>query len=123
VENMTIGKQKLTAETLILIGVVVGVLHLQEGFVALFLFKNNEPISAWILIIAGPLSTLPATIQAYFNKRIGGWWLIISSIISLGFFFYLTEDKTNMTFILMNVLPMFLLGFGFLQLPENVSEA
>ena len=119
--KMTIEKQKIPTGALILIGVVVGIFHLQEGIMAIFVFKNNEPISSWIFMISGPLSTLPATITAYFNKRIGGWWLIFSGIISLCFFFYLAEDRTNMTFILMNVLPMLLLGFGFLKLPEYQS--
>ena len=122
VRKMTIEKQKIPTGALILIGVVVGFFHHIEGITAIFVFKNNEPISSWIFMITGPLSTLPATITAYFSKRIGGWWLILSGIISLGFFFYLAEDRTNMTFILMNVLPMLLLGFGFLKLPENKPE-
>jgi uncharacterized membrane protein HdeD (DUF308 family) len=119
---MTNENQKIITGALFLVAVVVGLLHHQEGVAAIFVFKNNEPISSWIFIFTGPLSTLPATIVAYFNKKIGGWWLILGGLISLVFFFLLTEDRTNMTFVMTNVLPMFLLGCGFLKMSAYKTE-
>ncbi len=47
-----------------------------------FVFRNDEPLSAWIFVLAGPLSTLPAVITAFFLPKIGGIWLMCGAVIS-----------------------------------------
>ena len=121
-EKMRIEIKRLITGALFLVAAGVGIFHLKQGLLAIFVFKNNEPISSWILILSGPVSTLPATITGIFNRKVGGWWLIAGSVISLSLFFIITEDKTNLTFFLINVLPMLLIGICFLKLRSEKSE-
>lgn len=68
---------------LFIIGLLIGGVHLKLALKALFVFRNSEPISMWVSVIAGPLSTLPAVIFAFFWPKAGGLWLICGAILSL----------------------------------------
>lgn len=67
----------------IMIGIIVGIVHFYLGTMAIFVFREEEPLTSWITILFGPLSTLPAVILSIFRRQIGGMWLIIGSVISL----------------------------------------
>jgi len=68
---------------LFIMGLFIGGVHLKLALKALFIFRNNEPISMWVSVIAGPLSTLPSVIIAFFWPKVGGLWLICGAILSL----------------------------------------
>lgn len=78
---------------LLLVGILIGCAHLWFAIKAMFVFRNDEPFAMWIFIVSGPLSTLPAVIVGFFWPKIGGTWLILSSILS--FFFALAGIQIN----------------------------
>ena len=63
------------------VGVFVGLQHLKVGAKAVFTARSDEPAAFWLMIYAGPLCTLPASITAFFNERVGGWWLICGAFL------------------------------------------
>jgi len=67
---------------LLLAGFLVGTYHLWLTVKAVFVFRIHEPISLWTFVFTGPLSTLPASITAFFKPKIGGTWLIGGSVVS-----------------------------------------
>ena len=69
------------------IAFIVGCIHFDIGLRAIFVFRNNEPLTSWIALIAGPFSTLPATFLALFKRRFGGYWLIAGGLITLAMLF------------------------------------
>lgn len=91
------------------IGIVIGLKHLRLGLMAIFVFKNNEPLSSWIFIICGPISTLPAVITSLFNKEFAGYWLVSGGFLS--FAAMLFERETMMIRI---SAPMILIGVAFI---------
>jgi hypothetical protein len=68
---------------LILTSLVIGIWHFGFALKALFVFRPKEPLSMWIIILAGPLSTLPAVLVSFIWIRIGGIWLVCGGLISL----------------------------------------
>lgn len=85
--------ERILKYTLLLVGVLVGILHLWLAIKAMFVFRNQEPIPMWIFVVTGPLSTLPAIVTAFFWPRIGGSWLICGSVVS--FLAALTNMEVN----------------------------
>lgn len=71
---------------LLLIGIIVGIFHLKQGIKAMFVFRTNEPITMWVSVIAGPLSTLPAVLLSFFLPKIGGVWLVCGAALSFAAF-------------------------------------
>lgn len=65
-------------------GVILGIWHHLIGGRALWLFRNDEPVSSWVIVLAGPLSTLPATLLAGLRRQWGACWLIAGGLVSLG---------------------------------------
>ena len=63
-------------------GVIFGIRHLWSAFGAWFVLRDDEPISLKIFMLMGPLSTLPASITAFFRPKIGSVWLICGSVLS-----------------------------------------
>jgi len=63
-------------------GGVIGLWHIKLGVKALFVFKENERVMAWICMLTGPISTLPSILFALFKPRLAGLWLIFSGGIS-----------------------------------------
>lgn len=104
------------------IGMVIGLKHLRLGFTALFVFTNNEPLSSWICIICGPISTLPAVITSLFNKKFAGYWLVSGAILS---FAVISLDRENMLPMMIRIsAPMFLIGVAFFGIASaNKSES
>src|SRR5262245_22684636 len=65
-------------------GLILGLWHYRIGIRALWMFAGNEPLSSWVTIAAGPLSTLPAHLLAMFRRLWGAAWLIAGGLLSLG---------------------------------------
>lgn len=55
---------------LLTLGIVVGLIHLWVGLGSLFTSGPNIPMSYSILMIFGPLSTLPAVIVGIFKPKV-----------------------------------------------------
>jgi hypothetical protein len=72
----TANKRKLLITTYV-IAFLIGCIHFGIGLQAIFVFRNNEPLTSWLAVIGGLLATLPATILALFKRKLGGYWLII----------------------------------------------
>src|SRR6266851_1477147 len=65
-------------------GIILGVLHYRFAMRALWVFRNDEPLSSLVMLFAGPLSTLPATLLAVLHRRWGAVWLPGGALVSLG---------------------------------------
>src|SRR5262249_24263259 len=46
-------------------------------------FRESEPLTSWVIVLAGPASTLPATLLAIRSRRWGAAWLIAGVAVSL----------------------------------------
>lgn len=99
-----------------LIGILLGLWHAQLAMQAVFVFKQDEPLTSWLSIALGPASTLIASVIAIFFKRTGGIWLIASGLVSSVVFVIgehgLSEHVGG--FLLQIALPMIAVGAGFL---------
>jgi hypothetical protein len=100
---------------LVLVGSVVGVLHIWMAITSIVVFRQDEPISSWITILAGPCSTLPAAWAGGFRRRVGAIWLIGGSVVSF-LFFLPGGGRYLIPFLLTVVVPMVCLGLGFFYL-------
>lgn len=107
---------------LLIIGAGVGLFQMKKGLRAIFVFGNNESIPSWAFILSGYVSTLPATVTAFFNMKIGGWWLIIGGLISLILYFFIFKSMPDLKYLFTNILPMFVLGGCFLKLSAKTSN-
>lgn len=110
--------QRVIKYSLLVIGIIVGSIHLRMGLKTMFVFSNNEPISTWFFVLSGPLSTLPAVVVSFLWPRVGGTWLIFGSIFSLIAFMVGTMRDTQsiMWYFINYSAPMFMLGLAaFLQ--------
>lgn len=108
--------QRLLTCSLFIIGVITGIFHLRFAAEAWFVSRNVEPISFWIFLVWGPLSTLPAVIVSLFWKRIGGIWLVSGSLFSLIAWIVgtgTTRDLEDLMRIFISyTAPMFVLGLA-----------
>ncbi len=97
------------------VGVAAGLWHWKTAERALFLFRNDEPLASWIVLVSGPGLTLPATGVALFSRSAGGYLLVGGGIVSLVAFATLVEDVVQMmNFLWMQTGPMLLLGGSLL---------
>jgi hypothetical protein len=113
-------------------GIILGVWHYQIAMRALWVFRNNEPLSSWVTVFAGPVSTLPATLLAVFRRRWGAVWLLGGALASLGGVVAnefakgesLAEVATAaVRFAVPISIPMILLGFGLVWLDRSLGQA
>lgn len=112
IKNMDQKMKKIITGIIFIIAFAVGLFHLRLGLTAIFVFKNNEPLSSWICIISGPVSTLPATITAIFNKKLAGLWLVLGGILS---FAAILPNREYMLSALVTIaVPMVLIGLAFI---------
>ena len=88
--------QKILKFVVLMIGVIVGLQHLKMGGRAWFVARNDEPAALWLFIWTGPLCTFPASITAFFNQRIGGWWLAHLCLMSVGWERWVLRETLRM---------------------------
>lgn len=115
---------------LVTIGIIVGIWHGFIGLRGLWVFREHEPLSSWIVILTGPLSMLPATLLAVFRRPWGASWLIGGGLLSLGGV-VLTEVNNGETAMEVTsaalsysraiALPMFLVGVGLILLHRRAA--
>ena len=67
--------------SLLSVGVILGVYHLLLAAKGLFVARNEEPPWFWIFLFSGPLTTLPGSLTAFFEPRIGAIWLICGGVL------------------------------------------
>lgn len=117
---------KFTVILLFAIAIGIGIFHFFEGSMSIFVFKENEPLLSWVCMLSGPISTLPATIAAIFNRKVGGYWLITGGAISGLSFIWWTKIIESWFFILIVTVPMIFLGIAFVNIPKrknpNISK-
>jgi len=81
---------------ILIISLLFGIWHFGFAIKALFVFRQNESLILWIIILTGPLSTLPATVISFFWFRVGGTWLICGGLVSfVASLFVETSDRLN----------------------------
>jgi hypothetical protein len=99
--------------SLILSSLAIGIWHFGFALKAIFVFRPKESLLLWIIIFAGPLSTLPAVLVSLFWFRIGGIWLVCGGLVSLiALLFFEIPNKFFYLFqyVLKFIGPMLLLG-------------
>ena len=115
--------QKILKFVVLMIGVIVGLQHLKMGGRAWFVARNDEPAALWLFIWTGPLCTFPASITAFFNQRIGGWWLVAGAFMSyvgwMGALGPKGDFENAMWFLVRWSGPMLVLGLAFLFLAKH----
>jgi hypothetical protein len=97
---------------------IVGVWHGKLAMQALFVFRENEPVTSWLAIVLGPATTLVATVLTIFMRKTGGIWLIGSGIAAV-FAFIAGEGKMTehvTPFFMQISLPMLVVGVALLLL-------
>jgi len=112
-------------------GIILGVWHYHFAMRALWVFRNNEPLSSWVILFAGPISTLPATLLAVFCRRWGAVWLLGGALVSLGGVVAdelvkgnsLVEAATAAVYYSIPIsIPMILLGLGLLRFHSSLGQ-
>src|ERR1043165_6084887 len=66
-------------------GLVLGAWHNLMAVRSLWVFSAGEPLASWIIVLAGPFSTLPALLIAVVSRSWGGRWLLGGGLLSLCF--------------------------------------
>jgi heme/copper-type cytochrome/quinol oxidase subunit 3 len=92
---------------------------------ALFVFRENEPITSWLAILLGPATTFLATVVAIFMRKTAGIWLIGSGIAAFLAFNAGQEGATSEhvePFLSTILLPMLFIGVAFLLFKEVPSQ-
>lgn len=103
---------------LVLVGIALGIWHLEYALELVFVFREGEPLTSWLTIILGPLTTLPATVIAIFHRPIAGYWLLISGLLSSLTFIVGERGLSEyvLPFVLKFSLPMAIVGLCFIVL-------
>lgn len=113
------------------VGIALGIWHNLIGVRSLWVFRSGEPLSSWMIIFAGPLSTLPAILLTIFRRSWGAGWLIGGGLFSLGVIVVTEMANGEPTTEIANAafrysatiaLPMVLLGLGLLSLHRRVHR-
>lgn len=113
-------------------GIILGVWHYRFAMRALWVFRSNESLSSWVILFAGPISTLPATLLAVFSRRWGAVWLLGGALVSLGGVVVdgfvkgnsLMEVATAAFYYSIPIsIPMILLGLGLLRVQSSLGRA
>ena len=109
------------------VGCIIGVWHITIGLRTLFVFKENEGGVAWICILLGPISTLPANLFSLLKPRFAGLWLIVGGGMSFfaslawGNFMGVTWG-TVFEFLIKFSGPMIILGVCFLVATRGATR-
>jgi hypothetical protein len=75
-------------------GVALGIEHHREGMRVLFVFRETEPLSAWV-VVGSLLGTLPATVLALVSPRVAAFvlWLLATALLVAGALSFLPLDE------------------------------
>ncbi len=74
---------RLVHDLALLVGVLVGLWHMRLAAVAIFVFREHEPLSSWIGVATGLLATLPLVLLSIASPRWAGWGLIVAALASV----------------------------------------
>jgi hypothetical protein len=119
---MEIRKKRIINPFFYAVAFFIAIIHLGYGIKALFVFRNNEPILSLLILIFGPLSTLPALLVGLFWKRFGAIWVLFGSIISFSLVILSLLPKRILgigNYFVMFSGPMLLIGFILLYLSRK----
>lgn len=108
----------------VIIGIVIGCWHLRIGMLAIFLFRENEQILSWLIVLSGPLLTLPSIIIGIKKLKIAALCLLCGSIVSL-VIMIITEGfggEHILQFIIKITMPMLLLATIGYVIGKRVEE-
>lgn len=64
-------------------GFALGVWHHFVAVRSLWVFRDAEPLTSWLIILTGPFSTFPAILLSTFRRSWGAKWLIAGGTSSL----------------------------------------
>ena len=115
----------------LVVGLIVGMGHAQIGARAIFTFRSDEPVSSWVGVLLGPLSTLPAVALAMVTRRWSAAWLVVGGLVSLGALVVSGVGKATppgalaelaLFFLLMGSGPMIALGLGLVWIERRGSD-
>ena len=117
---------KIIKKGLFIIGLIIGAIHFKTGLKAMFVMTDEDHLSILIIILLGPMLTLPAVIISYFKPKPGGISLIIGSVISLMLMILLAVDAVYLGkvsfYVIRYFIPMTMLGCSSLFLNKIERE-
>lgn len=64
------------------LGLLVGLKHLGTAVEAMFIFRRDEHWLTWVMVLTGPMSTLPAALVGVRWPSVAGLWLLVSGALS-----------------------------------------
>ena len=67
---------------LVLIGLAMGVWHFRLAWVSMFVFRNDEPMSSWVWVYSGLMSTLPLMVLSIWRPRWAAVGLLLGSAVA-----------------------------------------
>ena len=103
-----------------MLGAAIGIYHLFLGISSISVFREGEPLTSRIAIIAGPFSTLPGVIIAIFRRKTGAALLIAGGVVSLTALSLAAGVSADIVpFFFLVVIPMITIGGGFLILQKE----
>jgi hypothetical protein len=67
----------------LLVGIPLGLGHWMMAAQAVFVFRENEPLSSWVAVLAGFGLTLPLILLAAWRARWAGYGLVAVGVTSI----------------------------------------
>jgi hypothetical protein len=99
-------------------GIALAVWHASVAMEAIFVFRNNEPITSWLALALGPALTLAGCVLAVFRRLAGGLTVVAGGVLSAVAFLIgeggITEYVTP--YLLKFTVPMLVIGVGLIGL-------
>jgi hypothetical protein len=101
---------------LIVLGLLIGWWHFRLSLQTIFLMRDEKLLLTAVLL--GPFSTLPVVVIGVFRPKLAGVWLVLSgaAFMCLSAIAGPMDTQQMKTGLLLFLLPMCLLGTGFMGL-------
>ena len=66
----------------VILGLIVAIWHTTVAMQALFVFRENEPLSSWLALVSAPALTAVGCIVAIFHRLAGGLVVMSGGLIA-----------------------------------------
>ena len=105
----------------VIAGMAVATWQTTVAMEAIFVFRNDEPITSWLALCLGPLLTVVGCVVAYFHRLAGGITVLAGGLLSAAAF-VVGEAGVNeylMPYLLQFTLPVIVVAIVLLVLAKR----